>query len=67
MDRILYAARKLADYLRLLSIAGTGGVYVASKDALIGAGNASVLAALFGVACIVVAFLIDLLTGDKDD
>lgn len=67
MKKLIYAFRKVSDFLRVLAVAGTGGIYIVAKD--IGAEPivGAYIAAMFGIICIVVAFVIDAVTGENDE
>ena len=65
LERLCFAARNLAGLMRILAVAGSGGVYLMFKDIGDPVFNCGFFAAMFGILCIICSVVLDLVAGDK--
>jgi hypothetical protein len=65
LERMMYALRKLAEFLRVVAVAATGAMYVVAKDMGHDVVAATALSCAVFFLLAAVAFVLDLITGEK--
>lgn len=66
LKRLLYACRKLADFFRIVALTGAGGLYVVAQALGHDIQVAAVIGGATFFALTLAAFVLDLITGDKE-